>query len=776
MKSLWQRRHIEDHAPVEMRFIDMFMTALGSLVFVALMLVFLLPKTTQSKAKDEEVKVLQKEIEQLKRQIPQGQQPTPFAAKTEDKEIVLRRFGVMLVTSGCTEQPELYVRLENKIFNFQTNQPMDDPLQFDAAEPANKTILIEDSYFDIDVDQAGMSPLQKDKLHIGGFFKVSRGSSSYSVYVGLKNPETQTGGGCAVYPSYRSARDLIAGERIVLTRQRPFAWLRRFKINTDGTTTLQNEPATDETFKRDLADFSKRQSQILCERKSICNTMDAHLASLMPAGPTPSEVAFDRGLTFQVKGDIDNAIAQFSEAIRLDSQYTAAWTERGRAYKAKKDLDKALTDFDGAIRIEPTASRFNIRGLVYAEKGDLDRAIEDYTEAIRLDAGYDPALYNRAQAYRAQGKFDRAINDYDEAIRLDAKYAPAYSNRGLVYQAKGDLDHAIADFAAAIQAEPSADRYEQRGDAYVKKGDFAHALADYTIAIRLNPNAAESYSSRGLAYQENGDLDHAIADYNQAVKIEPASAVVYDSRARAYQEKGDLDRAIADFTESIKRDPKNTRAYDGRGDVYRSKGDLEHAIGDYGEAITAEPNAERYARRATAYLAQGDIQHALADYGEAIRLGPTDGSNYTERGSAYLSDGSVAKAEADFQQARNLDPANPYAALWLDIAERHNSVPSHLADYAKKLDMGSWPAPIVRLFLGDLTQAQLLDAAQNPNNSKVTQRRLCDAHLYGAQFALVKGTKEDAERQLRLATEDCPRISTAWATANGQLKYLNANP
>jgi hypothetical protein len=48
MRSRWQRSRGDDpQAPIEMRFIDMFMAALGSLVFLALLLVFLLPKTTQ---------------------------------------------------------------------------------------------------------------------------------------------------------------------------------------------------------------------------------------------------------------------------------------------------------------------------------------------------------------------------------------------------------------------------------------------------------------------------------------------------------------------------------------------------------------------------------------------------------------------------------------------------------------------------------------------------------------------------------------------------------
>ena len=52
----------------------------------------------------------------------------------------------------------------------------------------------------------------------------------------------------------------------------------------------------------------------------------------------------------------------------------------------KGDLDKAIADCAEAIRLNPRmAEAYNRRGSVYEKKGDLDKAIADYTEAIRLD-------------------------------------------------------------------------------------------------------------------------------------------------------------------------------------------------------------------------------------------------------------------------------------------------------------------------------------------------------------------------------------------------------
>jgi formylglycine-generating enzyme required for sulfatase activity len=89
---------------------------------------------------------------------------------------------------------------------------------------------------------------------------------------------------------------MIPGEKITMTRQRPFAWLRRVTINSDGTTTFGMPPRGDDEFKRDLAEFSKKQSAILCERKFICDTVDAHYAVLVPSQHPPLSAGQERAL------------------------------------------------------------------------------------------------------------------------------------------------------------------------------------------------------------------------------------------------------------------------------------------------------------------------------------------------------------------------------------------------------------------------------------------------------------------------------------------------
>src|SRR4029450_512189 len=62
-----------------------------------------------------------------------------------------------------------------------------------------------------------------------------------------------------------------------------------------------------------------------------------------------------------------------------------AYNNRGNAYAAKGDLDRAIQDFDQSIKLNHTYTKpFNNRGVAYLRKGEYDAAIRAFDEAISL--------------------------------------------------------------------------------------------------------------------------------------------------------------------------------------------------------------------------------------------------------------------------------------------------------------------------------------------------------------------------------------------------------
>jgi formylglycine-generating enzyme required for sulfatase activity len=287
-----------------MRFIDMFMAALGSLVFLALLLVFLLPRTTQQGTIDNNFK---KRLDDLIAENRQLRELLPLTssgggANTDEKNILKRWFGVLLMVNGCDgNEPDMYVRWEGDVIDFETGKPLPRLLEFDATDFSHSyDKFVGHKYFDIgngpeadafgialkETDSTGLDSLSKSGLHAKLFYGVSRTEGAYSIYAGLSDPRSQGERACTIQPFYLSSHGLIAADRITMTQQRPFAWLRHFKINTDGTTTFGISPWVDVGFKRELLEFSNKQSTLLCERRSLCGTIDAHYALLLSRQPT----------------------------------------------------------------------------------------------------------------------------------------------------------------------------------------------------------------------------------------------------------------------------------------------------------------------------------------------------------------------------------------------------------------------------------------------------------------------------------------------------------
>lgn len=287
-------------------------------------------------------------------------------------------------------------------------------------------------------------------------------------------------------------------------------------------------------------------------------------------------------------------------------------------------------------------------------------------------------------------------------------------------------------------------------------------------------NRLVAYNNRGDAYARMGDYDRAIADYSEAIRLDPKYAPAYNNRGNAYKAKGDYDRAITEFIDAIRLDPKYVRAYINRGLAYKAKGDYDAAIADYNEVIRLNPNdATAYDARAYVNAAKGDYDQAIADYNEAIKTGPKYYPAYLGRGVANLYSGALSKAVADFSQASALNPKFAYTALWLDIANRRDNMPSRLDEATKEIDMTKWPAPVIRLYLGQLTPAAVMAAADDPN-PEAKMGHVCEANFYSGELALQRGDKNEATRLFRLAAADCRKSFLEYEGAVAELKGLGA--
>jgi len=132
------------------------------------------------------------------------------------------------------------------------------------------------------------------------------------------------------------------------------------------------------------------------------NAKSAPAPAVAPA-VAPDKAAYDRGRAAYDQKDYDRAITEFTEAIRLNSNYELAYYFRAEAYIMKDDYDRALADFNQTVRLSPNdVDNYSERGYVYILKSDYDRAIADFNQALKLDPDNSDAKEGLELARRRQ--------------------------------------------------------------------------------------------------------------------------------------------------------------------------------------------------------------------------------------------------------------------------------------------------------------------------------------------------------------------------------------
>jgi tetratricopeptide (TPR) repeat protein/membrane associated rhomboid family serine protease len=318
------------------------------------------------------------------------------------------------------------------------------------------------------------------------------------------------------------------------------------------------------------------------------------------------------------------------------------------------DLDQAIAEYTEAIELDPKiAEAYNDRGIAYLKKEQFDQAISDFNNAIELKPKLAMAHNNRGIAYLKKEQFDQAISDFNNAIELKPKLAMAHNNRGLAYFYKKEYEKAWDDVQKAqnlgYQVHPE----------FLKQLRYTRAITDLNKAIEINPRDADAYYKRGRAHQDNNQYDQAISDFNNALDINPRLAQVYNSRGEAWHEKDNYDAAIQDYIDALEIDPRYAEAYFNRGHIKWHKFDYDGAIADYTKAIEIDPRyVEAYNKRGVAWAQKEEYEQAIVDINRALELNPRYARAYMDRGVVWSFKGDLDRALTDAKKAISLNPTN----------------------------------------------------------------------------------------------------------------------
>jgi tetratricopeptide (TPR) repeat protein len=132
--------------------------------------------------------------------------------------------------------------------------------------------------------------------------------------------------------------------------------------------------------------------------------------------------------------DWDKAIAAFKRAAQLEERYApnlaSALQQRASIYVSQQKFQEAIADYSEALKIKTKDPEiFERRAYAEMQLKDYDKALHDYNEAIKLSPE-EPKYYQvRAFIYQTKGDFKAAMADVDKTLKLDPNNQDAQQRR-----------------------------------------------------------------------------------------------------------------------------------------------------------------------------------------------------------------------------------------------------------------------------------------------------------------------------------------------------------
>jgi tetratricopeptide (TPR) repeat protein len=241
------------------------------------------------------------------------------------------------------------------------------------------------------------------------------------------------------------------------------------------------------------------------------------------------------------------ALHDVERVLRVRPNDHVAWLERGLTYYVLGQQDQAIADYDRSISIRPDARAYYNRGearwkrTLVVHQGQHIRSpeavqqvqlvLEDYAQAVSLQPSMTLAHFNRGVVFISVQDYRSAITEFDRGISIDPSDYLSYFNRALCWE------NLILP-------------------RYSNKSNLRRAIDDYTSLLQIAPDYLPAYFNRALCYEHvlpegryksKSHTVLAIRDYDEILRRHPGEPVALYNRAWAFQNIGAIDEALEDF-------------------------------------------------------------------------------------------------------------------------------------------------------------------------------------------------------------------------------------
>jgi protein O-mannosyl-transferase len=282
-----------------------------------------------------------------------------------------------------------------------------------------------------------------------------------------------------------------------------------------------------------------------------------------------------------------NNVTLFSHAIEVTKDNYLAHNSLGAALFDMGDIDAAIYQYNEALKIEPKYMHAqNNLGAALANQGKYKEAINHYRESLLINPGYAEAHYNLGIALTSVGKSDEAIKEYKKAIQKDPQYASAYNNLGLALADNGNVNEAVINYKIALQTKPNFVKARLNlVSLLAKQRKYDDAVLELNKGLLIEPESLILYSQLARLYDMKGEKGMAIKGYEKVLSIQPNSTQALNNLAILYSSEERYDLALSTLQRMIKLRPNDPEVYYNIACIYSKQRRLDESLNYLEQAI-----------------------------------------------------------------------------------------------------------------------------------------------------------------------------------------------
>jgi len=234
------------------------------------------------------------------------------------------------------------------------------------------------------------------------------------------------------------------------------------------------------------------------------------------------------GFLFLRKGELDQAISQFQEALNIRSRNSESHYSLGAALiqsnlgnaLARKQLwDEAIDHLQEAVRLRPdyADAYFNL-GSVLFQRGRIDQAIAQWRKALAIRPLDAEAHRNVAIALRRQGRLKEAISEYEQALNIAPEDSVTLNNLAWILATSPDVS--VRDGARAVMfAVKAVQASEGKDPNFIRTLAAAQAEAGQFTEAVVTAEGAKALASTQNKPELTSKLEEEITLYRARVAL-----------------------------------------------------------------------------------------------------------------------------------------------------------------------------------------------------------------------------------------------------------------